>query len=333
MSNSSAAANLNSIRSNLEVYFNIISSSIGIPCNLISILIFARLLKNKTNMGFLYIWQCSVDLCLLLFFLLLFRSAQTLGIGSLSGRNDSSCKFLTFLRRFILHASSWIAVVTTIDRVIFVLYGHGERFKFMKKKRYLTAIILAIFVVIAVLDIPNLFFYVKSGVCTADFIGTISSDIISICIRTYIPFTIMIVSNLLMIQKIIKNKRTVAAKSSKSKQSSTMRRENQFTIAVMSYDVYFLLFNFPVSIYYIMYDINLYSGAFTGADAVFSASYNLANGITSNLSFCVQTLSIFTYILFNKRFRRELFFLISCLFCSQSSVQVPSTIKSQASRT
>lgn len=323
MSNSYAAS-LSKLNSDISYYFNIISSAIGVTFNLISIFIFARLMKNKTNMGFLYIWQCSVDLCVLLFFLLLFRSNTTLGIN-LVYQNDAACKFLTYLRRFILHASSWMVVLITVDRFIFVLYGHGGRFKFMKSKLNLTIIILAIFTVITIVDTPNFLFYLKSGVCTSDFVPAISSDIISICIRTYIPFAIMVVCNLLMIRKIFDSKRAVG-----NQQRSVMKKETHFTLAVMAYDVYFFLLNFPLSIYYIMADVNTYSGALSSGDAVFKASYGLASTLTSDLSFCVQTISLLTYIVFNKLFRQECIYLIGRVFNIKRMYQVQQ-IKTQTS--
>ena len=84
LSSSAAAygAYLNKVGNDFQFYFNIVQWSIGIPCNIISIIIFARLLKNKTNMGFLYIWQCAIDLSLLLFFLFLFRSGSTNVVSS-----------------------------------------------------------------------------------------------------------------------------------------------------------------------------------------------------------------------------------------------------------
>ena len=109
----------------------------------------------------------------------------------------------------------------------------------------------------------------------------------------------MIILNWLMIRKLFKSDRSTF------KQNSLSRKEYQFTITVMAYDAYFLFLNFPVSVYYIMYDINLYSGALRG-DPVMNAGYNLYNGIVVNLSFCVQVLTFFMYLAFNKLFRQEL---------------------------
>ena len=313
MSNSSTsssaayAAYLNKVGNDIQFYFNLVQWSVGIPCNIFSIIIFARLLKNKTNMGFLYIWQCAIDLSLLLFFLFLFRSGTTMGFN-LYLQSDSMCKFLQLLRRFILHASSWAPVLTTFDRFTFVLYGHADRFRFLKSKLHLTLIILAGFAVLTIVNIPNLNFYLnaKGTSCTADFTATISSDIISILMRTYIPFLLMIVFNILMIRKIFKNNRTMA------KQTNLAQKETHFTFAVIAYDIYFLVFNFPLSVFYIMYDINLYNGAIAG-DAVFSASYNVFSFTAANFAFCVQTFSFFLYVAFNKLFLNEIFILLGKL--------------------
>lgn len=303
------------IREIINANFNIISPAIGIPCNIISIFIFARLMKNKNNMGYLYVWQCSIDLLVLLFSLLILRSSNTFGIN-ISFQSDFSCKILNFLRRFLLHASSWISVLTTFDRFTFVLYGHGDRFRFLKSKLNITWMILAMFAIISVLDAPNFLFYLRKKrgfvvACDADFAAVISTDIISNLMRLYLPFTIMAVFNLLMIQKIFRNNRNVTKQIS----NSSARKETQFTVAVIASDVYFFVFNFPLTVFYILYDINFYSGAFRANYlTLFHASYTLAIIITGNLAYFDQTFSFFMYFSCNKLFRNEIFHLIGSRF-------------------
>jgi hypothetical protein len=303
MSNLTFAEYLLKISNEINNYSVIVQSAIGIPANLISIVIFARLMRNKTNIGYLYMWQSFLDLCLLLDYLLLFQSAKTLGID-LYIVNDFWCKLISFIRRFIVHVSSWIAVFITFDRFIFVIYGHTDRFKFMKKKRYLTLCIASILFVIMVLDIPNLFFYMN-GNCTAHNAIIISSDIISILFRTYIPFTLMIIFNLMMIKKACNR----AKVSTMRKSTNLTRKEYQFTVAVIAYDIFFLLLNFPRSLYFIMYDVNLYSGAFDG-NPIFSANYSIFNAVTSNLVTFIQTFSFLIYLAFNKIYQQEIVYLI-----------------------
>lgn len=212
------------ISERINFAFNIITSSIGIPCNILSIIIFARLMRNKNNIGFLYIWQCSIDLCTLLFNLLILRSEITLGFV-VSDLNQSACKASTFVYRILVHASSWIAVLTTFDRFTFVLYGHSNRFRFLKSKWKLTCIILSIFTIITILDIPNYYFFIDITykLCSADIIIKFVSDIISVLLRTHFPFALMIIFNVTMIRKIIKVRRNT------SYQRSNLRKENQFT--------------------------------------------------------------------------------------------------------
>lgn len=140
---------LNQLSRTINTNYMISAVSIGVPCNLISILVFWRLLKNKNNMGYLGIIQSIVDLFVIFMLFFVFRSWQLFFTITPPNRDDLQCKIFTFIRRFMLHVSSWIAVVSTFDRFTYVFYGHEQRFKFMKSKLALSAIIFGIFVVLA----------------------------------------------------------------------------------------------------------------------------------------------------------------------------------------
>ena len=316
----------NRVTTNNEFYFNIVSSSIGIPCNIISIFIFARLMRIKTNMGFLFIWQCSVDLLMLLLYLFLFRSTSTFGIN-IYGINNFDCKFLNVLRRFILHASSWIAVLTTFDRFTFVVYGHEGRFRILKKKRYLTCIIFVIFAFILILDIPSFFFYInKVGICKADFSAKLSSEILSILMRELIPFLIIVIFNIIIVIKIYKSKKIPV--SNQTEHESQNEVHVQFTRAVIPFDVFFLIVNFPLFVYYIFYGINGYSGAFD-KNALFYAKYLVANAVLSDTSFYQQTISFFIYLAFNRLFRHELLYCLRRICCMKKRVNTIEPVQSR----
>ena len=296
------------ISDKIKSIFNIISSSIGIPCNILSIIIFARLMKNKNNMGFLYIWQCSIDLCILLFNLFILRSEFTLGV-MVPYLNQSACKASTYVYRIFIHGSSWIAVLTAFDRFTFILYGHSNRFRFLKSKRKLTCVILAILTIITILDIPNYFYYIdiKHEFCSSDIIIYIVSNIISVLLRTHFPFSLMIIFNITMIRKIVKTRRNALNHSANS------RKENQFTVAVITYDVVFFVLNAPISLYNMFYDINFISGHFK-RNYAFHAKYVVISSVVTSLSLCEQTFSFFLYLAFNKLFRKELFYMMGRIF-------------------
>lgn len=116
----------------------------------------------------------------------------------------------------------------------------------------------------------------------------------------------MIIFNSLMIYRLYKSSR-----SSKIVQNSSLiRKEHQFTIAAMSSNGLFFFFNFPLSIFYLFYDANLYSGAFKNSSTL-SVLYAFYMNICLNVSFSFQALSIFMYLAFNKLFRKELIKIIS----------------------
>ena len=325
MSNLTNAAYINSVSNDMIKYFVLISSAIGIPCNIISIFIFARLLKNKTNMGFLYVCQCTVDLFLLLVMLLVVRSWPTVFYYNFLNMSDGLCKFITYLKRFTLHISSWMPVLITFDRLIFVLHGQDQKFKFMKRKRYLSLIILVMFICLAIADIPNLFFELAATKigntnCSGSFGIVFSSDMISTFLRTYIPLFLMFCCNIIMKRKIFGNKRSTI-----KRRASVNQKENQFTFAVMAYDVYFFVINSPLAVFYIFYDVNLYTGALTGD---YGATYNLIYYTFVNLSFLQQTLSFFMNFAFNKLFRSEILNLITRCFANIRLTRIQPTSQS-----
>ena len=302
-SSNNYAAYLSKLNNNINNYVSIILPSIGIPCNLISVFIFWRLRRNKSNMVFLGIFQSVIDAILLLLVLIVFKSQFTIGLN-ISIQSDSICRFVTFIKRYIYICSSWMLVLITFDRVIFVLYRYQNRFKFMRNKLVLTASIFGILTFLALVNIPNLFFYLDSSSlsCTSSNIIDATTDIISIVFRTFLPFALMIVFNLLMVQKVFRN--------AKFKHTALSRREFQLTFAVMVFDVYFFFVNLPLSLYYIFSDVNTYSGAMNN-NPVFKAQYSLANVLTSNFAFFQQTFAFFMHLTFNKLFRSEIIYLIS----------------------
>ena len=309
------------IKDNIDYAFNIIEYSIGIPFNILSIIIFVRLLKTNNNMGFLYTWQCSIDLCILLFNLFILRSHINLGI-EVWLQNQSACKASLYVYRILLHASSWIAVLTTFDRFTFVLYGHNNRFRFLKSKRNLTCIILAIMTIITIFDIPNYFYYIDSNnFCNADIAIKFATDIISILLRTHFPFIPIFIFNGIMIRKIIKSRKNA------SFQNANLRKHNSFTIAVIAYDVFFFVLNAPLSIYHIFYDVNFISGHFK-RNFEFKAKHVLVNAVTGNLSLCEQIFSFLMYFAFNKLFRKELLYLIGRIFRFQNVSEQNTSLRS-----
>lgn len=317
---SSYAQYLGKLTNDISFSLGLILSVVGIPCNCLALFIFARLTKNRTNMGFLYIWLCSIDILIQLIILFILQSKRIFEV-TLTTQSTSMCMLVNFLQRFVPRTSSWITVLITFERLIFVLYGHSNRFKLMKSKLFLTGIIFAIIVFVAIATAPSLFFYIVSGSCTADVAVLLLSDLSTIIVRALAPFLLMLLFNIIMIRKIIKQRKRVLIAPSRSTRN---RKENDFTVSAMANSVFFLIFNFPLVIYIIFYYINSYSGAFNSSNDVFTASYSLTSVIASYFSFFMQSFSFAIYFFFNKLFRLELYSLFSRLFCFKCSNRVGS---------
>jgi hypothetical protein len=311
MSNSSSSvestiATLRSVSSIINTYSFYITTGIGLPFNLLSIFIFTRPNLNKTNMGFLYGFKSAVDFNLIFTSIFVFRGNAYFGF-SMSTTSDFLCKLSTFLRRMLFHTSSMMCIVTTLDRFLFNIYPN--RFSFVKKKLGMSIIIVAIFFTIGLANIPNLMFYLvvtnTTRSCTATNDVTISSDIISIFLRTFIPFGVMFTLNLIMLRKILKQRSSLT-------QTAISRKEHQFTIMVISFDLIFFFSNLPLALYYIFYNINLYLGTFTN-NTLFRTQYTLVISATLALSFFDQTFAFFLNFALNKLFRQEILKLLSRL--------------------
>ena len=303
------AAGMSLMKLNTQVtnIFLIVTSAIGIPGNLISMLVFSRLIRQKSNMGLLYTWQSAVDLFFLFLSLFFIRSSQMFYNGAVFSWSDGWCKAWAFWRRYPLHMSSWVALLTTFDRFTFVLY-ENRRFKFMRDKRIVCLIIFLMFLVLAVLNIPNFFFYLSpNGACSGTFGFTLSSDIISILLRTYIPMTLMVIFNY-RIYKKMKESRLRAATI-----TILLRgREKSFTRAVIFTDIVFFITKFPLSITFIVYDAYYFSGVLT-SNFYFSWLGIFLNNRFIDISYIDQIFSLFIHLAFNKLFRREFFSLIKCI--------------------
>lgn len=291
-------------------YFMIIYICLGVPFNLISLVIFSRLTaqttaKTTSRMGLLHTAQSAFNLLtILITFFFVRGSTLVFGGVSLIDESDALCKLSMFMRRYPLHVCSWMAVLVTFDRFVYVLYQ--QRFRFMRKRRVLAGLIGTILVSMAFVDAPNFAYYLTpdTGGCVAETYVIIVSNIISILMRTYVPLALMLVFNVIMIRKKVAKK--LSLQQQPSSDLRRRRKEHQFTVSVMSFDFLFILTHFPLSVFYIVYDVKLYSNGFQNEDPSVATIYFLVLNVLSNWSLLNQTFAFFVYVSFNKIFRKEL---------------------------
>ena len=298
--------------------------SIGVPSNLISMVIFASLInKSKTNMGLLYTLQCIVDLFVAIWIQFATRYSDYASfVFTLAEVNEPLCKVSMFFRRVSVHMSSWMVLISTLDRFLFIFKKRGC--EFLRRKLVLGSFILLTFILLCLVNILNLFFYLNSdGYCAASFEILLTSDIISIIFRTYLPFCLMFYLNVKMIRTISKRSLLrIENETQKSLQSKTQRhKEHCFTVAVISSDLIFFITHLPITIVGILYDFWTYPSLNDGVEENSSQQsvYDFILMISMNISYLDKAFSIFFYLAFNKIFRAQ--FVVFVAKCLPMSIQ------------
>nr|QVK45699.1 G protein-coupled receptor [Proales similis] len=295
-----------SITNGMNFYFIVTVPLVGALLNLFAALIFRRPALNKTNMGFLFQWQCLIDCGMLLFFALALRGNVLYGVA-VESFGDFICRSMTFLRRFVLHLSSWMSVFITFERFSQIVIPN--RLKFMQNKFSLNITILIMFVIIAVINVENLFFYLANrnqtntdnstsvvNFCTADPQIVNISDLISSLMRTIIPIALMLIMNILTTIALIRSKKRANVKGPR-------RREINFAVSVIVINILFFVLNTPLAIAYIWSVLgNSSTVEFELASFI---RFNFIFWLTVNLSFVYQSLAPIFYIAVNRLYRQQ----------------------------
>ena len=222
-------------------YASILTILIGIPGNIISILIFIKpCLNNRTNTGLLYTLLCALNLIVLLFNVFVKRSNI---IFHYNIHLHLTSEY--FIDAILLQYLSWFQVIITFDRFIAVVFPiKGVRI--MSKKWVLYSIILGIFIVIVGF---NSFFFIRQKV----FISTQISlfmQIIKVLMKVLIPYLIMTILNFLVIIRLRKQKhKSNLSQSQHTQANNSTNKSWRFTRNTILIDLIYLIFNLPATAY------------------------------------------------------------------------------------
>lgn len=179
-----------------------------------------------------------------------------------------------------------------------------------------------ILIVIAVTNVENLITYPVTTVTinsrtnvttsrTTCFMTTTVSllcDSIALLMRIYLPFIIMLVFNVSIINKLIISKKNLSKHSNQGGESKLNPVQLKFTIATIIMDFIFWAFYALISISLTLNMINTIFGIFS--DSVAVANNSLFANIAQLVAISYHSVMFFIYMAFNKYFRTEFFILI-----------------------
>jgi hypothetical protein len=313
---------INQILTQFLFYSCSILLSILILGNILNILICLRKSLLKEMIGFYnIIISVSNVFTLVLGGLIVFPI--TLNYDDLVAISNFSCILITYFSRVSVQMSSWLHVFLSLDRYLCVAYN--ERFKFLfNNKKKLSSIFLGLFVVIMVINVPNVLFrltYVSSfdsreNQTSVSVICTATSSIISIrntiviVFRIVLPLLLQIILSILLIHKLFKTRKAVTVASI----SRNMKKEQRFAHIIVWLNVCFIITETPLMI------ATLYFGVL-GVKTVYPLSESSSNSLAiSTLIYYVTSVlgsymfgSLFFINLFmNRIFKREIRLIISC---------------------
>lgn len=291
----------------------------GIIGNIISIIIYSRKSFNKktsSSMVFYFKVLAFTDIISLLQFIQ-YIFEPFFGF-KLKDTSDFACKVLMILNYTPAATSAWIEVLIALDRMVYL--NCQNRFKLLKHKTFQIKIILTIFIMNIILYLPVSFDFKLKNLIPAkldqldetsyfnkSFIFCKSSNKLNSLIISYIdlvnftiiPFFLMIITSIINVSSLYKNRYKFSKKNTCSiPRSNSKRRELkdlQFAISSLSLNFIYLIFNLPITLINIinLYFINEYS------EFLFSLSIYLF--------FLKLSLPFYIYFIVNTNFRLELF--------------------------
>ena len=246
-------AKINQILTNFFFYSCSLLVSSFILANIVNILICLRSRIVKEMIGF-YNIIISVFNILTLVLGSLIVYPITLNFQDLVEISNFSCITITYFSRVSVQMCSWLYVFLSLDRYLCVAYN--EKFKFLlNNKKKLSYILTGLFLVILLINVPNLFFKLtnvssfdtqtnqtKSYVlCTASSSIILVRNFIVILFRIVLPLILQIILSNLLIFKLFKSRRSARI-------NRDLKKEYRFTRIIIWINICFIITETPFMI-------------------------------------------------------------------------------------
>ena len=137
---------------------------------------------------------------------------------------------------------------------------------------------------------------------------TVASNVLTILFRCYIPFTIMLVFDVIVFKRLRKSKRRVGViQMGQRKQSHQIsNKEYNFIISTIIIDLTFVLFYTPTAAHSSITVADVY----INWDRITSAAISVFNSCSLFLAFLYSVVQFFIFFILNRYFRNEVFTIL-----------------------
>jgi hypothetical protein len=296
----------------IEFYFCIIFCNVGIVFNLLNIFVSSRKEIQKNTMGFYNSTMSVFNILSLVFSGYLVFFSQSIDKQMLILTSNQACMLILFFSKAFRFMSSWLNVMATFDRLIFVLYNYKNRLKFFKRTKNLTCIAVVMLLFILFLNIPNLFFHLEQNFnnssnstltmleCTSSRHIVLLRDFVTIIMRIVLPLLLQLFMNSLLVHKLFKSKKD-------SNVTRSLKRENKFAFTIIVLNSLYILIELPLLGTIIVSDLfgYAYHWSFISTFSNESSFMSFVYVCSIVISHFVQVSLFFVNLITNKVFRDE----------------------------
>ena len=222
---------------------------------------------------------------------------QSLSVGK---PHNLFCQIFEYVFNIMFSFYSWVNVVTSTDRLFSVIKPYD--FKIRKNIKFQASVIAIVFVILTAINVPNYLYYRNSNftICwIPDRITVINVYFGNLIVADFVPFSIIIVNNIVITYEIVVRKRRLVGR------RIQLRREIQFVKTLFAMDSWFLVYHVPFSVFDVI-------------EAVYELEtqpyWQIVHNVTVMLIIVQITCNVFVYLASNKLFRKH-FFLMFCSCC------------------
>ena len=303
------------IANKLSYYTCLLYSSIAFVSNIINIIICLRKKLQKSIVG-LYNVIISIFNILSITVITLIIFPTTVGEKSLITSTYYGCILISYILQIVVQMSSWLNLMSLLDRMICIVYPNHEFSKFFKNKTKIALIILAIFAFICVMNVgflrleiidegPN---YNSSSnetnaifkMCASYDDTLLTSDIISHIMRTLLPVVLEFILNTILITKLIRSRKNLNVQRS-------LYRDYKFAFTIVILNVTFLVTQTPFMVailYEHLLDFYSHKNFIEPRQLILANFWLVITGVFASYMFGSI---FFVNLIFNRIFKKELF--------------------------
>jgi hypothetical protein len=239
------------------------------------------------------VFQCFLDLC-----------PQSMEISLIVLSSNTACRLLPFFSQIVNQMSSWLCILASLDRLFFILNYDPQNVTNNSQKPFnktkIKLIMICIFFVLCVINIPNLFFKLDSHSCSANKALVFVRDVVYKGSYGVLPLIIQIVVSVILIKRVKKLQPII--------HTASIRQEIKYTFSVIMFNMSFILSDIFASISIVFANIYGYNketplSTKRSIHSAFSSFAYLFSNYLNMFYMCVLLFAV--NVITNKRFRRE----------------------------